>query len=91
MTSARLGAIVWIAFGLEFLLLLELPAVFHIVPWPTLSTEIADGEKAWHPFAAFLLAVFFVGALHIVFRLSPLPLIVVSAGTAAGLALHFVR
>lgn len=90
MTPVRWGVVVWGGLLVVFLGL-ELPAVWHLVPWPTLSGEVADGEHAWHPFAVCVLAILFVLALHWVFRLSPLPLIVVSAGTAAGLILHFLR
>jgi hypothetical protein len=90
MTRDQWGLVVWGGLLLLFLGL-ELPAVWHLVPWPTASTEVTDGEQAWHPFAACVLAILFVLALHWCFHMSPLPLIVVSAGTAAGLALHFVR
>lgn len=90
MSRLQWGGLVWGLFGIVFLLL-ELPAHWRLVPWPTLSSTTWDIEATWEPFGACLLAILFVLALHLRFDVSALPLVVISAGTAAGLALHFIR
>lgn len=91
MTRDQLGLVVYVGIALSVFLGFEIPAALHLTPWPTLSTEFEDGVKAWPPLRDFGIAFLFVLGLHLCFRLSALPLILVAAGTAAGLCLHFLR
>jgi hypothetical protein len=49
-TDLQRGLLVW---GVAFFGL-ELPAHWNLVPWPTLSSTVWDGIKAWHPVAYFI-------------------------------------
>lgn len=89
MTPVQWGLLVW---GMLLLLFLglEIPAIFHLVPWPTLSSETNDGITYWEPLRVCILALLFVLGMHLAFRLSALPLVLVAAGTIAGLIFHYI-
>lgn len=56
MSKLGWGIAVW----LPAFLLLELPAHYKLVPWPTLSSTVWDGIKWWHPVAYFVAILMFV-------------------------------
>lgn len=80
------GIIVW---GTAFTLL-EIPAHFERVPWPTLSRTIWDGIKSWHPVAYFV-AIFTIVLLgHFEFQWSARWLIVIALALGAAVAIHIL-
>lgn len=77
------GVAVW----LPAFLLLELPAHWRLVPWPTLSSTVWDGIKDWHPVGYFVALFMAVLLGHFEFEWSAKWLIIAAlAGTAAILA-----
>lgn len=61
MSKLLIGILVW----LPAFLILELPAHFNLVPWPTLSATIWDGIKWWHPIAYFVALFVFILLGHL--------------------------
>ena len=78
------GVCVW----LPAFLLLELPAHWKLVPWPTLSRTVWDAIKWWHPLAYF--TALFVAVLlgHFEFEWSAGWLILLALAGSAAIGIH---
>jgi hypothetical protein len=85
----RLSLIVWGAW-LGIFLALELPAVFHDVPWMTLSLTSWRAETWWEPVRLILEVFLFVLLLHICYRLSAAALIATVCVAAVAVIVHLI-
>ena len=78
---------IWVAW-LAIFLGLELPAVFKVTPWVTLSSTSWGLEQWWSPFRLIFEVFLAVLLLHICFRLSAQALIAVVVISVIAVAVH---
>lgn len=84
MTRTLIGVLVWT----PAFLLLELPAHWRLVPWPTLSSTVWDLIKWWHPIAYFVALAMFVLLGHFEAHWSVKWLLGVTAVSTAFILVH---
>jgi hypothetical protein len=76
------------AYLLFWLVALELPGHFRIVPWPTTTRTIRDAIQWWHPVALMVVMFLFMLYGHFDRGWSVAYLIAVSAIIVAAVAVH---